>query len=270
MQFNHKDVLYGLADGVATITLNRPESLNSLSDDMTTGVLEAIEDAKVNDAVRAVVITGAGRGFCSGRNVRDAERRESEERTLGRLVRSRKWLEHSIQRIPRALQTLDKPFIAAVNGPAVGAGMDLASMADIRFASDQAKFGQGYSRMGLVSGNGGAYFLPRIVGVARACELLWTSRLFDAQEALQLGYVSRVVPHGELMERTREFAQELAQGPGVSIQLFKRLIYRGLDTDLDTALTMAQQAMLLAQATDDAVEGPRSFVEKRQPRFQGQ
>ncbi|MSQ33555.1 MAG: enoyl-CoA hydratase [Dehalococcoidia bacterium] len=270
MQFDHKDALYNLADGVATITLNRPETLNSLSDDMMDGLLEAVEDAKVNDAVRVLILTGAGRGFCSGRNVRDAEERESAERTLGRLVRSRKWLEHSIQRIPRALSTLDKPFIAAVNGPAVGAGMDLASMADIRYASDQAKFGQGYSRMGLVSGNGGAYFLPRIVGIARACELLWSSRLFDAQEALQMGYVSRVHPQGELMERTREFARELAQGPAVSIQLFKRLIYRGLEGSLDTALTMAQQAMLVAQATDDAVEGPRSFMEKRQPRFKGQ
>ena len=174
-----------------------------------------------------------------------------------------------MQRIPRLVAQLDKPYIAAVNGAAVGAGMDMASMCDIRFAADTARFGMTYARMGLVPGDGGCYYLPRIVGLARALDLIWSGRLFDAEEALRIGYVSAVVPAAELMPYSREYALQLARGPAVAVQLAKRLVYRSLDATVDQALEMAQGAMTIAQNTEDAREGPQAFVEKREPEFKG-
>jgi 2-(1,2-epoxy-1,2-dihydrophenyl)acetyl-CoA isomerase len=165
--------------------------------------------------------------------------------------------------------TLDKPYIAALNGAAVGAGMDMASMADIRFAAEGARFGMAYVRMGIIPGDGGCYYLPRIVGVAKALELIWTGDLFTAEQALEWGYVSKVFPAEALMDETRAFARRLADGPAVAVQLAKRLVYRSLLAPEDAALDMAQNAMVIAQSTEDAKEGPRAFVEKRQPKFVG-
>ncbi|MFQ5472699.1 MAG: enoyl-CoA hydratase/isomerase family protein, partial [Dehalococcoidia bacterium] len=161
------------------------------------------------------------------------------------------------------------PYIAAVNGAAVGAGMDMASMCDIRFASESARFGMTYVRMGIIPGDGGCYYLPRIVGMARALDLIWSGRIFDANEALELGYVSEVVPADRLMEHTRAYALKLANGPAVAIQQSKRLAYRSQDVGADAALDLAQQAMFVAQSTEDAKEGPRAFAEKREPEFKG-
>ena len=147
--------------------------------------------------------------------------------------------------------------------------MDMASMCDMRFAGDTARLGMTYVRMGLIPGDGGCYFLPRIVGMARALDLIWTGRLFDAQEALSMGYVSAVVPADELMAYTREYAARLVRGPAVAIQQAKRLAYRSQELSLDAALDLAQQAMFIAQSTEDSREGPRAFVEKREPQFKG-
>ncbi|MEE8346764.1 MAG: enoyl-CoA hydratase-related protein, partial [Dehalococcoidia bacterium] len=144
-----------------------------------------------------------------------------------------------------------------------------ASMCDIRIAADTARFGMTYVRMGLIPGDGGCYYLPRIVGVARALDLSWSGRLFDAEEALRIGYVNEVVPADELMAHTHEYALKLAKGPAVAIQLAKRLVYRSLDVGVDQALEMAQGAMTIAQSTEDAREGPSAFVEKRTPQFKG-
>jgi 2-(1,2-epoxy-1,2-dihydrophenyl)acetyl-CoA isomerase len=178
-------------------------------------------------------------------------------------------LRYTVHHVPRALQLLDKPYIAAVNGAAVGAGMDMASMADIRFAADSARFGMAYVKMGIVPGDGGAYFLPRIVGLQKALELIWTGDLIDAAEALRIGYVLRVFPNETLLTETQSFARRLAEGPSVAIQLAKRLVYRGLEVGLDHALDLAQSAMVIAQSTEDAREGPAAFVERRAPRFRG-
>src|SRR5262245_34509824 len=219
MTSDHQDVLYDVSDRIATITLNRPEKLNALSADLTAGVAEYIDRAWTDEGVRVVVITGAGRGFCSGQDLSGgrsiAERDDQPDRPPS--VADRRNNLRGVQRIGRAVQQLDKPYIAAVNGPAAGAGMDLASMADIRFAARDAKFTQAYSRNAIIPGNGGCYFLPRIVGMAKALELLWTSRTVGAEEALALGYVSRVVDTDALMQETLAFAQELAAGPPVAI-----------------------------------------------------
>jgi len=145
----------------------------------------------------------------------------------------------------------------------------MASMCDMRFAADSSRFGMTYVRMGLIPGDGGCYFLPRIVGMARALDIIWTGRLLDAQEALAMGYVSAVVPADELMAYTREYAARLVRGPAVAIQQAKRLAYRSQELSLDAALDLAQQAMFIAQSTEDSREGPRAFVEKREPQFKG-
>ena len=266
-----QEILYEKGDdGVAVITLNRPEKMNAFTHRMISEWSWAIEEAKLDDEVRAVIVTGAGRAFCAGMDVQQEVRGEGVLGTESSTpANQRNALRYNVHRVPRALMTLDKPYIAAVNGAAVGAGMDMASMADMRFAADNARFGMAYVRMGIIPGDGGAYYLGRILGVARALELIWTGDLINAQQALEMGYVSRVLPADQVLEETRAFARRLAEGPAVAIQLAKRLVYRSLDVAEDVALDMAQQAMVIAQSTDDAKEGPRAFMEKRQPKFVG-
>jgi enoyl-CoA hydratase/carnithine racemase len=265
-----EEILYETEDGVATITLNRPDKMNAFTPRMLREWEAAIDLARDDDRIRAVILTGNGRGFCSGMDVGRQAAGEGITGDPGRgAAQLRNGLRYSVHRIPRALQLLDKPYIAAVNGPAVGAGMDMASMADIRFAAESARFAMAYMRMGILPGDGGCYFLPRIVGLQKALELIWTGQMFDAREALRIGYVLRVYPADDLLPETRAFALTLAEGPAVAMQLAKRLVYRSLEANLDQALDLAQSAMALAQSTEDAREGPRAFVERRPPRFQG-
>jgi 2-(1,2-epoxy-1,2-dihydrophenyl)acetyl-CoA isomerase len=268
---SYEQITYDKSDAIATITLNRPERMNAFTDVMIREWADALEDARVDRDVRAVIVTGAGRGFCAGADLRAGS--GVAETAMGdkppTAADRRNWLRDGVHYVPRAVQLLDKPYIAAVNGAAVGAGMDMASMADIRIAADSAKFAMSYAKVGLVPGDGGCYFLPRIVGIAKALELIWTADFFDAQEALRIGYVSKVVPADDLANATREFALRLVQGPAVAMQLAKRLVYRGLDATWHEAFEMAGQAMAIAQATDDAREGPRAFVENRPPKFTG-
>ena len=266
-----EQIIYEKGEGLATITLNRPERMNAFTAQMIREWVEALADARTDPEVRAVVVTGAGRGFCAGADLRgdSALAQAAAETRPPSPAERRNWLRDGVHAVPRAVALLDKPYVAAVNGPAVGAGMDMASMCDIRIASETARFSMAYVRMGIVPGDGGCYYLPRIVGVAKALELIWTGDFMDAQEALRLGYVSRVVPADELMPAVRDFARRLAEGPAVAIQLAKRLVYRGLEASLPEALEEATQAMAIAQSTEDAREGPRAFVERRPPKFKG-
>ena len=266
-----EQVLYEKSGGVATITLNRPERMNAFTPKMIEEWAQALEDARVDREVRAVIVTGAGRGFCAGADLRggldvtDSGHGDGPVSAADR----RNWLRDGVHNVPRRVAILDKPYIAAVNGAAVGAGMDMASMCDLRIASEQARFAMAYVKVGLVPGDGGCYFLPRIVGVAKALELIWTGEFVDAQEALRIGYVSKVVPAEDLLPAARELAERIAQGPAVAIQLAKRLVYRGLNSDVGEALEAAGHAMAIVQSTEDAREGPRAFTEKRAPQFQG-
>lgn len=265
----YEHILYDVADGVATITLNRPERLNAFDNLMLSEWRDAIDRSDADRDVRVIILTGAGRGFCSGMDVAHETAGEGVLRSEESVAERRHSLRNSVHHIPRALVQLEKPYIAAVNGAAVGAGMDMASMADIRFASERARFGMGYVRMGLIPGDGGAYTLPRIVGTAKALELIWSGELFDAQEALRIGYVSEVHPPEELLDRTRDFALKIARGPATAIQLAKKLVYRSANLTFDEHLDFAQMAMTLAQSTEDAKEGPLAFTEKREPNFKG-
>jgi enoyl-CoA hydratase/carnithine racemase len=266
---DYEEIIFDVEDGVATITLNRPERMNAFSGTMLREWTDAIQRSQRDDEVRAVVVTGSGRGFCAGGDMKDASEGRGIVGTEGSPADRRNALRNSVHHVPRALMQLDKPYIGAINGAAVGAGMDMASMCDIRFAADTAKFGMSYVKVGLIPGDAGCYFLPRIVGLAKALELIWTGEIFDAAQAHQWGYVSRVYPAESLVDETKAFARQLAQGPAVAIQLAKRLVYRSAEVGLDAALDLAQSAMFVAQLTEDAREGPRAFVEKRPPQFKG-
>ncbi len=266
-----EQILYDKAEGVATITLNRPERMNAFTPMMIREWAQALEDARTDRDVSAVIVTGAGRGFCAGADLRGgsdltAGARDDEPITAaGR----RNWLRDGVHNVPRQVALLDKPYIAAVNGAAVGAGMDMCSMADIRIASEQARFAMTYVKVGLVPGDGGCYYLPRIVGLAKALELIWTGDFIDAQEAFRIGYVTKVVPPDDLLPTARELAERIAHGPAVAIQLAKRLAYRSQTSDVHEALEAASYSMGIVQATEDAREGPRAFAEKREPQFKG-
>src|ERR671924_2285384 len=207
---SYEQIIYTKDDGIAIITLNRPQVLNAFTPIMIDEWVRAIEVAKLDPAVRVVIVTGAGRGVCSGADVRSFREREHSDGNP--LVDGRYWLQHSVHRVPLALRTLDKPYIAAVNGPAAGAGMDMASMADLRFASENATFTMSYVNVGIIPGDGGCYYLPRIIGVARALDLIWTGRPMDAQEALQIGYVHQVVSSDQLLDTVIAYAKRLANG----------------------------------------------------------
>lgn len=266
---DYEAILYDVSARVATITLNRPERMNSFSGPLLSDWEDALRRSAEDDGVRVVIVTGAGRAFSAGA---DLQASGSDDRVLmadKNAGERRNSLRYTVHRIPQAIQYLDKPYIAAVNGAAVGAGMDMASMADIRIASDQARFGMSYVSVGLVPGDGGAWLLPRLVGTQKALELIWSGELFSAQKALEIGYVSRVVPHDTLMEEARAYALRLAEGPPVAMQLAKRLVYRAMYQTFPEALESAQAAMTIVQSTEDSREGPKAFREKRKAVFEG-
>ena len=199
------DLLYDVGDKIATITLNRPDKLNAFTGSMIDAWAKALAEAQADDAVNVVVVTGAGRAFCAGGDV--GRMKEGKPTPLD----NKNQLWENVHRIPKTLEAVDKPVIAMVNGLAVGAGMGMCLMCDVRIASDEARFSTGYVRVGLVPGDGDTYFLPRLVGPAKALELLWTADFVDAQEALRLGIVNRVVPSGDLAQRL-VVASEGAEG----------------------------------------------------------
>jgi len=257
------DLLYEVKDKIATITLNRPDKLNAFTGPMIDAWAKALAEAQADDDVNVVVVTGAGRAFCAGGDV--ARMRETKPTPL----ENKNQLWENIHRVPRTLEAMDKPVIAMVNGLAVGAGMGMCLMCDVRIASDEARFSTGYVRVGLVPGDGDTYFLPRLVGAAKALELLWTADFVDAQEALRLGIVNRVVPAGDLAQQTRAFAEQLAGGPQIPIRMIKRLVYQSLRLDLRTHLDLVSSHMAVVRETADHAEGVAAFKEKRTPKFQG-
>lgn len=248
--------------GVLTLTLNRPEVLNGLTDDVLDAIAEGCHEAATNDQVRVVVITGAGRGFCSGQDLRAAMEGGGDGADVRAHLR-----DHYVPMI-RAMRNLQKPVVAAVNGVAAGAGMSLALAADFRIAGESASFIQAFVRIGLVPDAGSSYFLPRLIGTAKALELTMLGDTVDSAEALRIGLVNRVVPDADLPHATAEFASRLARGPR-SAGLIKQLISTSLDNALETQLEREEDAQFAAAGSSDFAEGVGAFIAKRPARFTG-
>ena len=246
---------------VATITLDRPEAMNALTVPVKVALREALEAIGRDRAVRAVILTGAGRAFCAGQDL--AEREQPDAAPLDVEVRER------YNPIIRAIRSIGQPVIAAVNGVAAGAGASLAFACDLRIAAEEARFVLAFGRIGLVPDSGATWFLPRLVGSAKAAELALVGDAVDAAEALRLGLVSRVVPGERLMDEARALAAKIADGPPLAFALTKAALQRAMTIDLDEALDGEAKLQGIAGASADHAEGLAAFREKRPPRFSG-
>jgi 2-(1,2-epoxy-1,2-dihydrophenyl)acetyl-CoA isomerase len=258
------ELLETIEDGVATLTFNRPERMNALSTPIMEGLLNGLPRLAGNPSVKVVVLTGAGRAFCAGGDVKSmaegGEQRSAAEATAR--LRSR-------MEVSRILHELPKPTIAMVNGPAAGAGLAFALACDLRIAGVSARLVTAFVRVGFSGDFGGSYFLTRLVGTARARELYFTGRPVDADEALSLGLVNRVVPDEELRDATMELARSLAQGPAIALSLMKRNMNYAESGGLSELLDMEAAHQVQTGRTEDHREAARAFVEKRPPVFAG-
>jgi 2-(1,2-epoxy-1,2-dihydrophenyl)acetyl-CoA isomerase len=255
-------LLFAVDDRVATITLNRPDAFNALTRTLNRELKEVLDGVADDSQVGAVVITGAGRAFCSGQDLRQAD--ESIEDPA---VRVREDLNEYYAPMILAMRRLPKPIIGAINGVAAGAGMSLALATDIRVASDRASFMQAFSRVGLVPDAGSNYFLPRLVGLPRALELAWTARRVGAEEALDIGLVNSVVPADDLAAAAQELAAQLARGPALATGLTKQAMLKSMESTLPEVLALEAELQARCIVTDDFAEGVAAFLEKREPRF---
>src|SRR5437867_1259340 len=273
MQPDYREILYDVADGIATITLNRPEKLNAWTMRLGAEVRHAAFRADRDAAVRAIVVTGAGKGYCAGADMDMLQgiQRGSVEAAGDDLDVA---LDPSLPPLFRGEYSyplgLTKPVIAAVNGVAAGLGVSYILYYDLRFASDRARLGFMFPRRGLVAEHGSAWILPRLAGMANACDLLFSGRLVPAEEAPAMGLVNRVVPHEELLSHVRAYATELAtQCSPRSLRIMKRQLHTNPSIDLATAIREADGEMVACFGTEDFREGVASFVERRAPRFTG-
>jgi len=263
-----KEILFKTNDNLAILTLNRPDIRNAIS---SLEIIEEIETAcrLVNEdmAIKVMIITGADPSFSSGGNVKDmAAKKGMFGGTPAQLMENYR---KNIQRIPLAIHDVAVPTIAAVNGPAIGAGCDLSLMCDMRIASEKAGFGETFLSVGLVPGDGGAYFLPRVVGMARACEMTFTGETIDAQKALDIGLVNDVVSHEQLLEKAFDLAAKIASKPAEALRMTKRLLYMGQDTTLRQLLEQSAAYQSLCHHTEDHMEALAAMFENRQPDFKG-
>ena len=260
-------VLYDRHDSIVTLTLNRPETLNAMHEAMMGELERWLIQVAADATVRAVVLTGMGRAFSSGGDQKRDRHTEGHQQffdgDLGGSVIER------LNRCILRLQQLPKPVIGCINGVAVGAGCNIALATDLRIAADTARFGEVFSLRGLVPDGGGTYFLPRLVGTAKAMELILLADIIDAQEALRLGLVNWVVPAAQLVAETQKLAERLAQGPTLAYGLAKTGLYQGLEMELEDVLNMEARNQAIAGRSQDRAEGAAAFREKRPPHFIG-
>lgn len=243
-------VLFEQADGVATLTLNRPEKRNPISErDMVDGLTAALARLQADGTVRAAILTGAGRAFSSGGDL-DAMRDALHQRAANPAA-TIDYYRGGIQRIPLAFEALDIPVIAAVNGPAIGAGCDLACMCDLRIAADTARFAESFVKLGIIPGDGGAWLLPRVVGWSKACEMALTGDPVSAHDALECGLVSQVVPAADLLPTAQALARRIAANPPHAVRATLRLLKEARHTRLDTLLHLSATAQAIAHTTEE-------------------
>jgi enoyl-CoA hydratase/carnithine racemase len=258
------EILFDVANGVATITLNRPDKRNSFHDDMLRQWVTWLEDCRTRSDVRVIVITGSGSSFSSGGDT--SRFKDKAEQTPLQAKAAMTAVNHSLA---RKMAEIDKPVIAALNGIAVGGGLDVALMCDVRLAAASARFAETYAKMGLVPGVGGAWFLPRIIGEAAAMDMFWTARWVDAAEALSLGLVNRVFPDDTFRDEVKAYAEQIAGMAPLSVTFIKRLILQGRKTDLHSHLDTLSSHIALVRSSHDHKEALAAAAEKRPPNFIG-
>ena len=261
-------VLFEEQAGVALLTLNQPERRNPISEPaMVAALLAALERLDADRSVRVAILTGAGSAFSSGGDLRAMA--DASAYRASRPAETPAYYTRGIQRITLAFARLEVPVIAAVNGPAIGAGLDLACMCDMRIAGERARFAESFVKVGIIPGDGGAWLLPRAVGFARACEMTFTGDTLDAAEALAAGLVSRVVPDAALLDEARALAARIAANPPQAVRMAKRLLQQGREMAQAPLLEMAAQMQALAHTAEDHREAVSAFLQKRDPRFGG-
>ena len=261
MPFTH--ILLDTSDGIATLTLNRPDVLNAFNDPMAAEVIAALKQVERDGAVRCLVITGAGKGFCAGQDLGALRDRLAA-------VSFREHLLNTFNPMITRLRGLEKPVIGQINGAAAGAGLGLALACDLRYAADTARFRMAFSGIGLAPDSGTSYFLPRLIGYSRAFELAATNAPLGAQAALELGLVNSLFPADKLAEAAREIALKLAQASPKALALTKRAMTRAFDFTLEEALDYEAHLQEIAGRSDDHREGVAAFLEKRAPNFTGE
>ena len=260
----YEAIILSLEAPIATIRLNRPDKLNAFGGPMRDEILRAFGVISADDSIRAVVITGEGRGFSAGGDINHLKHlRDSKDEAAFRAILAKG------QSITKRMRALPKPVIAAVNGPCAGAGFSFALGCDIRIASDQATFGASFALIGLHPDWGGSWLLPRLVGTARACELVFTGAMISAEEAERIGLVNRVVPHDQLMPYVTELASKMARTSLHVVRLAKESIYKSLSSDIDTGFARETEVQSECFQSEDFLEGVNAFLEKRKPQFKG-
>ena len=253
-------ILYETSGPVATLTLNRAEARNAYTEAMVEELLAAIDEADKDRAVRAVVLTGAGPAFSAGGDLKAM--RDRTGMFEGDPAELRNQYRKGLQQLPRRFDQFEKPVVAAVNGAAIGAGLDLALMADLRIASRDATFGSTFARVGLIPGDGGAYLLTRVVGFARALDLVLTARIIGADEALAMNLVTTVVDPGEVLDVATERAEQIASLPPKAVQAAKACLYRSVDNDMETALQLTAALQATVQHSDEHEKAVQEMIER--------
>jgi 2-(1,2-epoxy-1,2-dihydrophenyl)acetyl-CoA isomerase len=251
-------------NGLAIVTLNRPDRMNAINTELATALNEALTAISIDKHVHAVIITGAGKGFCAGGDLKEIweGRQKNDKESLEPLLRAG-------MGIVLKIRTMRQPVIAAVNGAAAGAGMNIALAADIRYAADTASFGETFAKVGLFPDFGGTYFLPQLIGHAKAAELLYSGDMFDAKKALELGIVNRLVPADKLMDEAKAFAMSIVNGPRMASRALKQVLFGNERAALTKALEYEVEEQIRCFESEDCAEGLRAFFEKRKPNFQG-
>ncbi|WP_019121598.1 enoyl-CoA hydratase-related protein [Brevibacillus massiliensis] len=256
----YETILYEVSEGVAVVTMNRPEKFNAFTERMNKEITDALKQAQKDPEVRCILFTGAGRAFNAGQDLGDVQGGNVD---FGGFLRNR------YNPMILQFQKTEKPIVAAVNGVAAGAGMSVALACDIRLASDKASFVNAFVNIGLMPDSGGCYFLPRIVGIGKALELAMTGEKVSAEEALRIGLVNQVYPADRFHDEALAYARKLAALPTLAIGLIKRTMYKGLEMGLEATLEYEAYAQEAAGSTEDHKEGVTAFMEKRAPRFKG-